>query len=211
MDEGVFSWLHSNNQSKKSEETIIKDAVEKLLDDVRIFDDIDNFVDDLSNIINEKVFVWLGPNLSYLVNVLQDFDQILYIYLYEPFDCTCRNKVRGVFPDHTQLLYQLEKDIHMWKNSQVYLTFSETDFRRMETTTQDIQNHQAQFMWSEMLLQTLLHIPTPSQNPHTDLLVEARRLYANNQSSLKIIDEFEQNYEKTMLFNGIHAIVLFID
>jgi hypothetical protein len=65
----------------------------------------------------------------------------------------------------------------------------------METTTQDVQNHAAHFMRSQMLLETLLHVPSPSNNSHKDLFEEARRLYINNQFSLDVITEFERDYQ----------------
>ena len=110
---------------------------------------------------------------------------------------TTTTKIRGVFPDYKQFFNQLEKDIQIWKYNHTYLTFCDIDSRRMETTTtQGIQNNAARLMWSQMLLETLLHIPLPLNNPHKDLLKEARRLYANNSSSLKTIDEFEREYQE---------------
>ncbi|CAF4813214.1 unnamed protein product, partial [Rotaria sp. Silwood2] len=65
----------------------------------------------------------------------------------------------------------------------------------METTTQDVQNHAARFMWSQMLLKTLLQMPSPSNNTNKDLFEEARRLYANNERILAVIEEFEREYQ----------------
>lgn len=196
MDEGILIWLRSNDTSDP-DEIILKENVGKFIDDIRIFDDVDDCINELSCFLEEKVFLWLGYGLSYLVSILNDFNQILYMYLSEPVEYTVTTKIRGVFPDCKQLFNQLERDIQIWKHSHAYLTFCDIDSRRMETTTtQDIHNNAARFMWSQMLLETLLHIPSPLDNPHKDLLKEARRLYANNHCSLKTIDQFEREYQE---------------
>ena len=201
MDEGILIWLRSIN-TIDTNKIILKDNVQKFIDDIRIFDDIDDCINELSCIVEEKVFLWLGYGLSYLVRILNDFNQILYIYLSEPVEFTTTTKIRGVFPDYKQFFNQLEKDIQIWKYTHAYLTFCDIDSRRMETTTtQGIQNNAARLMWSQMLLETLLHIPLPLNNPHKDLLKEARRLYANNYVNIR----------KRMQFNGIHVIHSFID
>jgi len=87
----------------------------------------------------------------------------IYIYVSKPSEHKGNIKVRGVFIDNVQLFEQLEKDINGWKDCHVYLTFCDVDSRRMETTTtttQNVQNHAARFIWSQMLLETLLHVPS---------------------------------------------------
>ena len=194
MDESILVWLDTTSNTAPNS-IILKNNVEKFVNDIQIFDDVDECVLNLLLITTEKVFLRLGCGLSYLVDILNDLDQIQCIYLSEPTTFRCSVKVRGVFINNTQLFNQLEKDINIWENRCSYLTFCDVDSRRMETTTQDVQNHAASFMWSTMLLKTLLHTPLLSTNPHQDLLKEARRLYASNQFSLKVIDEFEHGYQ----------------
>ena len=118
-----------------------------------------------------------------------------YIYLSELSEYKGSVKVRGAFIDSNQLFDQLQTDINAWKNRRIYLTFCDADSRRMETTTQDVQSHAARFMWSQMLLETLLQMPLPPNNPYKDLLEESQRLYINNQTVLPVIDEFEHEYQ----------------
>jgi hypothetical protein len=49
-------------------------------------------------------------------------------------------------------------------------------------------------MWSQMLLEVLLQIPSPSNDVYRDLIDEARRLYKKNPAQSAVIDDFECNY-----------------
>ncbi|CAF3973947.1 unnamed protein product [Rotaria sp. Silwood2] len=178
-----------------TDEKILRDNVEKFVNDIRIFDDVNECIAELSSVCEEKVILRLGSDLSYLISILDDFNQVQYIYFSEPFKCKSSVKVRGVFNDNIQLFDQLQKDINAWKNHHVYLILCDVDFRRMETTIQDVQNHAVRFMWSQMLLETLLQMSSPSNNTNKDLLEEARRLYANSERFLAVIEEFEREYQ----------------
>ncbi|CAF3032072.1 unnamed protein product [Rotaria sp. Silwood2] len=193
-DEEVLIWLRSIGSNVRDEK-ILRDNVEKFVNDIRIYDDVNECIAELSSVCEEKIFLRLGSGLSHLINILDDFNQVQYIYLSEPSEYKSSVKVRGVFNDNIQLFDQLQKDINAWKNHHVYLTLCDVDSRRMETTTQDVQNHAARFMWSQMLLKTLLQMPSPSNNINKDLLEEARPLYANNERVLAVIEKFEREYQ----------------
>ena len=75
MDEGVSIWMRSID-SIEPDEKFLKDTLQKFITDVRIFDDMDECVQNLLSICEEKVFLRLGRGLSYLLSIMNDFNQI---------------------------------------------------------------------------------------------------------------------------------------
>jgi len=58
---------------------ILKHNVQIFVSDVRTFNDVDQCIQNLLSIYEEKVFIRLGYGLSYLVSILNDFNQFQYI------------------------------------------------------------------------------------------------------------------------------------
>ena len=106
-------------------------------------------------------------------------------------------RIRDVLIDHIQFFKQLEKDLKYWKNHYAYLTFSDVHSWRMErTTTADIRSHAARFMWSQILLEILLNMPSASSNnPQKDFIEEAKRLYNTDKPGPSQIDQFSREYQ----------------
>ena len=183
MGEKVLIWLCSTDKHE-IEQIIVENEIEKVVDDIRIFDDVDQCIDNLTSIDEERIFFRLGHGFSYLLDILNDCNQIYYIYPSEPAEYKNRWQIRQVFNSDVQFFHQLKKDLNYWENHYAYLTFSDVYSRRMERTVSiDIQHHAPRFMWSQLLLETLLKMPS-SMYCEKDFLDEARRLYRNNLSTL---------------------------
>ena len=75
MNEGMFIWMRSLD-SIESDEKFLKDTLQKFITDVRIFEDMDECVENLLSICEEKVFLRLGRGLSYLLSIMNDFNQV---------------------------------------------------------------------------------------------------------------------------------------
>ena len=193
MGETVLIWLSCTNKNE-IEQFISENQMTELVDDIRIFDDVDECIDNLPTIYEERGFLRLGRGFSYLPAILNDFKQIHYIYPSEPSEYKDRWRMRHVCFDDVQFVNQLKKDVNYWSNHYGYLTYSDVHAQRMEqSVSTDIQYHACRSVWSQFLLEILLKMP-PSTHSKKDFLDEARHFYRNNRITLSAIDQFEREY-----------------
>ena len=83
MGEEVLVFLCSTDKNE-IESIILNNNIHKLVDDIRIFNDADEYADYLTSICEERVFLRLGYGFSHLLSIFNDFNQIYYIYPNEP-------------------------------------------------------------------------------------------------------------------------------
>ena len=126
----------------------MENQIDALVDGIRIFDDVDQCIDNLSTINEETVFLRLGCGFSHLLAILNDFKQIYYIYPSELSEYKDRWRIRRAFSDDVLFF------------NQVYQTFSDVHAHRMErSVSTDVQYHQSRSMRSQLLLEILLKMP----------------------------------------------------
>lgn len=162
---------------------------------VYVYDDVDEYIQYMVSINSDDVFVfaWLGSGWNHLVAILDDFEQVHCIYLSEPSTDKYVPKVHGVFTDTTELFQQVLVDARTCQlNQSTHLNV----FDNQETST--IQNRHGKAvrsMWSQILMQTFLRMPTPATDVYREMLDEARHFYRNNPVQMAQIDYFEKNYQ----------------
>ncbi len=117
----VLFWLLPSDpeQEDRSADLI---AFRGIINDTRIFHDVDECIATLSSIADETVFLVLGSGRSYLMSILSSFTDLHYIYLSEPHDCAYTSQVRGVFHRKQELLYQLKKDVKFVDHNGAHIT-----------------------------------------------------------------------------------------
>ena len=200
-EEGIFIWLKSKEVCNQFDILLSVERLQQVIDDVRVFDDPDECVDTILCLPNEIFFVGLSCGRSYLVDTLESIQQVQCIYITEPYQYTSTMKVRGVMDKFDALLRQLERDVHICEYCHTHLTTCELDITRPETSTDDLQQHMVRFMWSQTLLEMLLHIPSSSKQRNKDLIDELQRLYQKNSFRMNQIIDFECNYTPTNAIN----------
>ena len=158
------------------------------------YDDVDEYIQYILSINPDDafVFVWLGWGWNHLINILDDLDNVHCIYLSERTTEKRILKVHGVFTDAKELFQQVLVDARACQlNQSTHLNV----FDNQETSTiQNKHGNAALSMWSHILLQTLLRMPTPTTDVYREMLDEARRFYRNKPTELGQIDDFEKNY-----------------
>jgi hypothetical protein len=104
-----------------------------------------------------------------------------------------------VFTNATELFQQVLVDARACQlNQSTHLNM----FDHQETSTiQNQRGNAARSIWSQMLLQTLLRMPTPTTHVYREMLDEARRFYQNNSTQMAQIDDFEKNYHADKAIN----------
>ncbi|CAF2127712.1 unnamed protein product [Rotaria magnacalcarata] len=127
--------------------------------------------------------------------------QVLSIYIYcfydnqyEQLKMTNR-KIVGKFTDEHDLIKQITQDVASFFNN--YLPVSVINsIDTNENSTQDIVHDQAKFMWSQLLMNFILHLPQTTFSK-CELIGGCRRHYENNTFQQKKIAEFEKNYNSS--------------
>ncbi|CAF1567879.1 unnamed protein product [Adineta ricciae] len=187
----ILACLRSAHQ-----DTISIDQLQATGIDTYEFDDVDECVQYIVSLDPEDtfVFIWLGFGWNHLIPILHQFEQIHCIYLHEPTHHRSISKVHGVFIHPDELLQQLVRDIRVSQEGQS--THLNVFYNQETTTIHNPQGNPIQAIWSEVLLQCLIRMPTPPTNVYGEMIKEARYFYRNNSVQLAQIDDFEKNYRR---------------
>lgn len=195
-EETVLFWLKASDTTQEGFREDI-DCMREIFKDIRIFNDRDQCVETLPSIVDQTIFLVLGPGQSDLIDILSTFDYLEYIYLQErasyfPYP----SQIRGVFPQTKQLFHQLAKDIKTAQNNHTHLHVSKgRELQQPQASTQNLQLRTFEFKWIQMLFDVLLNTTRPTEDIYQDLLDECRLIYRGNETQTGFIDEFEAEYE----------------
>jgi hypothetical protein len=101
-------------------------------------------------------------------------------------------KIRGVFNVAEQLVEAIQRDVQLLVHHFIPANiFTMQDVH--QTSFQNIEKDQANFMWFQLLIDVLARLPQSAQGKR-ELIEECRRCYAKNESEMKKIAEFETMY-----------------
>lgn len=134
----------------------------------------------------------LGENA---VPLIHNLIQVFRIYIF----CTDKGrhelwsksfmKVRGVFIDDVPLVACLKKDIKMYLQISIPISIGSMN----ERSLQYMNEEQANFLWFQLLIEVIYRLPqTSTAKKH--MIEECREHYADNDSQLRTISEFSENY-----------------
>jgi hypothetical protein len=194
-EETVLFWLQPSDTIEEDLQKDI-DSLQEIIKDTRVFYDRDQCIETLPSIIDQTIFLVLGPGQSDLIDILSSFTYLEYIYLQEPAHFLYKSQVRGVFPQTKQLIHQLQKDIKTVHNTYTHLSLSTSgELQQPQISTQDLQCRTVEFKWIQVLFDILLNTARPTENIHKDLLDECRLIYRGNKPQTRFIDEFAAEYE----------------
>ncbi|CAF1171859.1 unnamed protein product [Adineta ricciae] len=160
------------------------------------FTDIDECIDFVSDITNEKVFLITSGSLGRRVlPLVHNIPQLDSIYIF------CENKsiherwakdwpkINGVFNDITQICESLDQAVRRCDQQSISFSFASTD----ETPNRNLDELDQSFMYTQILKEILLTIDFDQTHIH-EFLTYCRQQYANNHSMLKNIGKFEREY-----------------
>lgn len=194
LENVVLYWLLPSEENRENIPVPIE-SLQTLFTDIRIFEDADRCIDDLTSISDINIFLVLGVRRPNLVDILVDGADLRFIYLLAPWTDRYSPKIRGVFPTHEELLKQLASDVKLMENSDTHLRVTNVgDCKGHQASAQHIRPEDLDSVWSKVLIELLLQMPRPSETIYEEVLSECRRIYHNNPVQLRVIDEFEKNY-----------------
>ena len=101
-------------------------------------------------------------------------------------------KIRGVFNVAEQLVEVIQHDVQLLVHHFIPANiFTMQDIH--QTSFQNIDKDQANYMWFQLLIDVIVQLP-PSVQAKQDLIEECRRCYARNECEMKKIADFEATY-----------------
>ncbi|CAF4597107.1 unnamed protein product, partial [Rotaria sp. Silwood2] len=190
LEDFTVIWLDAS--VNKSEDCLNTTAqLRSVINYIKTFDKMDECIDCIYEYYTEKIFFIISGALGeQLVPDIHDLQQIQYIYIY------CLNKdkheqwvsnypkIQGVFTDRNTLCSTLKQNvIEQTRNADV-----------IENSLRNLNENSASLLWFEALLEVLIRMEY-GNNDKADMIEQCRSYYADNESVLKNIDEFDQCYK----------------
>ncbi|CAF5093031.1 unnamed protein product, partial [Rotaria sp. Silwood1] len=151
---------------------------------------MDDCIDCINEYYTEKIFFIISGVLGeQLVPKIHNLKQIQYIYIYcldkDKHEQWISNyaKIQGVFTDRNTLCSTLKQDvIERTKNTNI-----------VENSLRNLNENRTSLLWFEILLEVLIRMEYDKKDK-ADMIEQCRLYYSDNESVLKDIDEFDQNY-----------------
>lgn len=169
-----------------------------IVDTINTFIDVDQCLDFLSDIEDQKIFLIMSDDLDQqLISLIHDISQLYSIYIFceeksEHEICIHDwKKIRGGFIRIEDICYVLKQDIKQCEHDLASISivppshFSQRNLNELEPS----------FMYSKLLKEILFYIEH-DQYTKRELTQLLREQYHNNNSQLKIINEFEEDYNE---------------
>ncbi|CAF1159815.1 unnamed protein product [Adineta steineri] len=123
--------------------------------------------------------------------------QVTFFYVISSEDIskeTLPTNIRGVFNNEEHLLSKIAKDIEQYSpNICKFNILSSGRPMKTDRSTKDLSRESAKFIWFQYLIEILLSVPD-HETAKKDMIDFCCSRYADNQTVLKTIQEFKNNY-----------------
>ncbi|CAF4866765.1 unnamed protein product [Rotaria sp. Silwood1] len=196
----ILIWLHSDIDEMNDNEfhnSIIE--LQRVVNTINTFTDIDQCTDFITDIKNEKVLMIISNEFDQnIVPLVHDLIQINSIYIF------CKNKlkqkqwtqqwpkVKDIFISISSLCQALKQDAQKCDQDSVSISIISTHSRNLN---ENLDQLNPTFMYTQILKEILLTINFDEQHIK-DFTTYYRENCADNAIQLNNINEFERNYDK---------------
>lgn len=191
--EHVTILVFENNNTKAT--SLLNKIQERTCLPVRHCNNAEEIIESAKVVESHSVIV--VTNNSKHVSKLLDICDVQRVHLKAiyVFDSNTKNMVDnrriGYFSNVTNLLHQIELDAQP-KFNQELLVFC--CFDRNQKTIRDLNKEAASFMWTQMLIDVLKHIPK-DRTAMEEMILMCQESYRDNPVQLNCIREFSESYE----------------
>jgi tetratricopeptide (TPR) repeat protein len=163
---------------------------------VNRFTDVDDCVDFLTEIENENVLMIVSEDCSQnVLTHIEEFHQLKSIYILKrgnALDDGWINKfkkVKGVFNEIEDIFSSLTHDIRQYDEALIPISI----IRANDSTSISLNELDQSFMHTQLIKEIILEIKYNNQSKQT-FIDFCRRQYSNNDSMLRTINQFDQEY-----------------
>lgn len=199
LEDLIIVWLDQNIDGTENEFSVRENDLRQIINCLVGFSDVKTCFEYIKSIIEEKIFLIVSGSLGKrIINEINQYSQVLSVYIYcsntDYHENWIKNseKVVGSFTTEHDLITQIAKDVSSFYQGDLSINVINSN-DTSEKSLEDLTKSQAQFMWSQVLMETLLHLPQTSKSKQ-ELIAECRRRYKHNNSQQNQINEFEKTY-----------------
>lgn len=183
----ILIYLHES----KPEESVVK-HLRSLVNFLKIFDDTDDCIAFINTISNEKILLILSSSFQKSIHPkIKELQQIYTIYILserenDDDDSPLKPaKVQGFYTDINDIYQPITNDINKISRDLVIYLNTSSNVVTMEQVVEYF-----------LLLNEIILDKTDTKDDIKELTNFARQEYEGNDEELKIIDEFENTYQK---------------
>ncbi|CAF1390373.1 unnamed protein product [Adineta steineri] len=193
----VLLWLdESINKTQHSSETL--QELRGIINHIQTFDNTEACEAYIRQAKDEKVVLIVSDNLGQkIIPTVRELPQLSSFYVY------CQNKtkneewanqftkLRGVFVNRDALVQKLASDQKARNKSDDSIPISVITHN---TITNSLESRNALFLWFQLFIDVLLRMHHKLSD-RNELIELCKSNYAGNETELKILEEFEQQYK----------------
>ena len=193
MQNFLVVWIDPNiDEVNDNDCRNISIQLQQVINTVKLFNDIDEAIDFVTDIDDEKIFIIFSDTIDRAtVYLVEDIPQINTIYI------LCENKaqhiqwtqqiskVEGVYTNILPICKSLENAVRECDHNNISMSFI--------ATNKDLDQLDQSFMYTQILKEILLTIEF-NQEHFQDFILYCRELFASNSKELKNVDKLEQEY-----------------
>ncbi|CAF4747223.1 unnamed protein product [Rotaria sp. Silwood1] len=188
-------WLDRNVNSTEDNIKTQKE-LRRMINHLRIFDNIDKCEEYIRQITQEKVILIVSGSLGRdFVPRLHDLPQLTACYVFCQDQKTNEqwankyHKVNGVFINYDKLIAKISEDQIGRKN-----LVDGTSISVISSGSQSLEVRNAMFMWFQLFIEVLLRMHHKS-NDRKEFLDICKNNYNDNEEEMEMINEFEKSYK----------------
>jgi hypothetical protein len=194
----VIIWLdlNVNELDEKYQNRIIK--LRQISDSTQIFVDTTQCVDCITDLKHEKVFMIISCDVEqWVISFIHSIDQLDSIYIFcehtEKHNEWTKDwpKMKGVYANIESVSNAIKHETRRWDLSLISIS--------IVTSTNDFNKLDQSFMYSQLLTGIIRKLEDDHGEAKNRFVKFLRCQYVGNDAQLKIIDEFERDYEHKIL------------
>lgn len=194
----VIVWLDANINETQDHDKKIINNLRMVTQTVKTFTNATTCIDNLIQIEDEKVFLIVSDACDRaILSHLQCMPNVEAIYVFsrkKSMDETWMqewSKIKGVFIQIENICHILKKDTRLCIKNLTPISIVTTS----NISYRDVNELDQSFMYSQLLKEILFDLKYQADSKK-ELVDFCRNQYCDNATELKIVEEFDRNYEK---------------
>lgn len=192
----LLVWFAVNGEESRDDFHGSITQLQLVVNTIKIFNDIDQCIDYLTEDKIETVFIIVPVNFAqHIVPLIHHVPQLDSIYVLSDQNSMCRawsnkwSKLKGFFTEISHICQSLEQAVRHSERNSISLSILPHTDKTYENSHQLDQS----FMYTQLLKEVLLEFEFSDQSIN-GLATHCRDLYRGNDLQLRRIDEFEREY-----------------
>ena len=197
----VLIWMNFDVHPSNSNDNDIQSYINRLqiiINSIKMFNNLDQCVDFLTDLVDEKVFMIISGRIDQqFISILHQLIQLNSIYLFSNEKLNTKQwikqykKVKGIFPHIETICNTLQQDIHQLNNNLTSISIIPS------SSSINLDELDQSFMYSQLLKEIILDM-SYTNDAKQKFVYFCRSHYQGNHTQMKLIDQFEQNYQRSL-------------